>query len=118
MVSGYHAGQTALKALKSGDFTRDSLRRYEDSWQKEIGDELRRSIKIQKRLFTNTEIIDILIRSAAQDPKLRDVFTSIVVGKEGVTKKRFEIAYRLLLSVLSGRIRLSSLFKLRLFQKE
>jgi len=106
MVSGQHAGQAAAQAFTSGDLSAKSLAQYEERWRGEIGEELRHSLMIQRRLFADPGLIDSLIRAAARDPKLRRAFAAVAVGQQGLRDRWFEIVLRLAAAALRGRIKL------------
>ena len=90
MLSGEHAGKTALEAVKSRNFSAKFLRRYDAACETEVGRELRNSIMIQKRLLSNHKLIHSIVRIASRNQAMRTLLTRFVVGELSYeeTKKR------------------------------
>jgi flavin-dependent dehydrogenase len=98
MVTGEHAGETAARAVASGDASAAALRAYETAWRREIGDELADSVRIQRRLFANPGLVDRVIAAAARDPKLCRLFAKVALGEESLRRRKWEMAARFLLA--------------------
>ncbi len=75
-----HQAATLSEAATSADFSARSLRRYQDSWEAEIGGELRHSVRIQRRLFTEPGRVDSLVRRATADPELKRLLCGYAMG--------------------------------------
>jgi geranylgeranyl reductase family protein len=81
MVSGEHAGQTALNAIRNGNVTAEFLRRHDRACETEIGPELRKSVTLQKRLFANPALIDSVVRFARRNATARSLLARFGVGE-------------------------------------
>jgi flavin-dependent dehydrogenase len=81
MVSGEHAGTTALEACRIKDTSAEFLRRYDRACEAEVGHELRKSVMIQKRLFSNPKFIDSIVRLAGRSKATRILLTKFGVGE-------------------------------------
>ena len=87
MISGDLAAKAILSAVADADndpaqanFSARSLQRYQDSWEAEIGGELRHSVRIQRRLFTEHGRVDSLVRRATTDPELKRLLCGYAMG--------------------------------------
>ena len=87
MISGDLAASAILSAVAEAgnnpaeaNFSSRSLRRYQDSWEAEIGGELRHSVRIQRRLFTEPGRVDSLVRRATADPELKRLLCGYSMG--------------------------------------
>jgi geranylgeranyl reductase family protein len=80
MVSAEHAARTAIAAVKGDDFTNRTLARYEQSWKREIGVELEKSVAFQKLLLGDANRIDRVIKAAARSPVLADLLARYATG--------------------------------------
>jgi geranylgeranyl reductase family protein len=109
MVTGEHAGAAAAEALHAGNAGAGALAGYQARWQAEIGAELADSVRIQRRLFGRPALMDGLIRAAAGDARLRQLFARIALGEEPLRRRTWAIAGRVLVAALRGRVRLASL---------
>jgi geranylgeranyl reductase family protein len=81
MVSGEHAGKVALEAIGKRDTSAEFLRCYDSACDAELGHELRKSVSIRKRLFSNPKTIDGVVRFAARSPLMRRLITEFGVGE-------------------------------------
>jgi geranylgeranyl reductase family protein len=81
MVSGEHAGKTALAAVRSRNTSADFLLRHDDACEAEVGKELRRSVALQKRFYPNPALIDLVVRFANRDRALRSLITRFGIGQ-------------------------------------
>lgn len=80
MVSGSLAGEAALGAVRAGRFDARQLSRYQAAWEREIGGELRHSVAIQRRLFTEPGRVDALMRRAKADAELLRLLCGYAMG--------------------------------------
>jgi geranylgeranyl reductase family protein len=103
MVTGEHAGRTAAEAVAAGNFDAPALAAYERRWRAEIGEELRDSVRIQRRLFADPALADAIIRAAAWDPKLCRLFARVALGDESLRRRKLELAWRFLLAKVRAR---------------
>ena len=81
MVSGEHAGRTALAAIRSRNTTAAFLRRHDDACNAELGSELRKSVALQKRFYSNPDLIDVAVRFAKRNDAVRELITRFGVGQ-------------------------------------
>jgi geranylgeranyl reductase family protein len=98
MVAGEHAGTALAEALATGDLSAAGLGRYEAGWRAEIGEELADSVRIQRRLLRSPRMADRLIRAAARDPTLSRLLARVALGDDSLRRRRWEIAWRVLLA--------------------
>lgn len=103
MVTGQHAGETAALALGAGDVSAATLCQYETRWRREIGEELEDSLRIQRRLFSEPALADLIVRAAAADPKLCRLLARVALGEESFRRSKVRIAWRFLLVRLRRR---------------
>ena len=80
MVSGDLAADAALAAVRAGRFDERQMSRYQEAWEREIGGELRHSVAIQRRLFTQPGRVDALVRRAKGDPELLRLLCGYAMG--------------------------------------
>ncbi len=80
MVSGDLAADAAIAALKANRFDARQLSSYQQAWEHEIGGELRHSVEIQRRLFTQPGRVDSLMRRAKSDPELLRLLCGYAMG--------------------------------------
>jgi geranylgeranyl reductase family protein len=94
MVSGQHAGEIAAEAVRHGDCSAAGLADYDRQWGAEIGQELMDSVRIQRRLFANPALADVIIRAAAGDGRLCRLFALVALGETSLRQHRLEMARR------------------------
>lgn len=80
MVSGDLAADAAIAAVKAGRFDARQMSRYQAAWEREIGGELRHSVAIQRRLFTQAGRVDGLMRRAKEDAELLRLLCGYAMG--------------------------------------
>jgi geranylgeranyl reductase family protein len=80
MVSGEHAARAAIEALKKNDFGDRQLALYERGWKKEIGNDLGKSVAIQRLLMKDLARVDRLVGRAGRSPILADLLARYAVG--------------------------------------
>ncbi|MBZ5610191.1 MAG: geranylgeranyl reductase family protein [Acidobacteriia bacterium] len=80
MVSGDHAARAAIQAVRSGQFDATQLQAYEHSWKREIGEELVKSVDIQRRLLADPSRVDRVVRAASRNPALADLLARYATG--------------------------------------
>lgn len=105
MVTGELAALTAAGAIRRRDCSAATLAGYQVEWQREIGDELHDSLRIQRRLFANPRLADQIIAAAAVDSKLCRLFAGVALGEEDLRAKKFEMTWRFSLASLRLRLR-------------
>jgi flavin-dependent dehydrogenase len=104
MVTGQHAGETAATAIERRDGSAAMLADYERRWQREIGEELRDSVRIQRRLFANPEMADRVIRAAAMDRTLCRLLARIALGEESLRRRKWSLTWRFTVAALRARL--------------
>jgi geranylgeranyl reductase family protein len=102
MVTGRHAGEVAAAALTEGDTSAERLAEYQRRWRAEIGDELADSVRIQRRLFHDPALADAIIRAAALDARLRQLFALVALGEASLRRHRLEMAWRFFVARARG----------------
>lgn len=81
MVSGEHAGRTALAALRSRNTSAEFLRRHDAACDAELGNELRKSVALQKRFYSDPDLINIAVRFARRNDRVRELITRFGTGQ-------------------------------------
>jgi geranylgeranyl reductase family protein len=81
MVSGEHAGKTALQAVRNKNTSAEFLRRYDDACEVEVGHELRKSVELQKRFYSDPDLIDLVIGFAGRNRTVLTLITRFVIGQ-------------------------------------
>ena len=105
MVTGQLAGQAAAHALTAGDVSAARLAGYQVAWQRDIGEELADSLRIQRRLFYHPWLVDHVIRAAAADPTLAWLFAAVALGEESYRRRKLAMAARFLVALARPRRR-------------
>lgn len=103
MVTGQLAGKAAARALAEDDVSAARLAAYQIAWQREIGEELADSLRIQRRLFAHPRLVDHVIRAASADPELCRLLAAVALGEESLRRRKLELAARFLLAVVRPR---------------
>ena len=80
MVSGEHAAHAAINALQSNDFSRAQLGNYERKWKNEIGEDLDKSVSIQRLLLADMSRMNRLVRAAARNRPLAELLARYATG--------------------------------------
>lgn len=80
MVSGDLAADALLAAHRANRFDARQLASYQAAWEREIGPELRHSVEIQRRLFTEPGRVNSLVRRATADPELKRLLCGYSMG--------------------------------------
>jgi geranylgeranyl reductase family protein len=80
MVSGEHAARAAIQALGSNDFSSAGLASYQRAWNKEIGQDLEKSVSIQRLLLADMTRVNRLVRAASRNPPLADLLARYATG--------------------------------------
>jgi flavin-dependent dehydrogenase len=80
MVSGEQAAQTAIQALRSNDYSSSGLACYQQSWKKEIGQDLEKSVSIQRLLLADITRVNRIVRAASRNSLLADLLARYATG--------------------------------------
>lgn len=76
MVTGDHAARTAMDAIrKKGD-----LSAYEQAWKKEIGQDLAKSVSIQRLLLADLSRVNRIVKAAEHNPTLAGLLAHYATG--------------------------------------
>ncbi len=80
MLSGKIAADVLAKVCAENDPSAARLSEYERTlWQK-IGPTLETSTRLQKHVFTRKPVLNFLVKRAARNPDVRDLFSQMLVG--------------------------------------
>lgn len=80
MVSGEHAARAAIGALHSTDFSSAKLASYQRAWKHEIGEDLEKSVSIQRLLLADMSRMNRLVRAAARNRPLAALLARYATG--------------------------------------
>jgi flavin-dependent dehydrogenase len=80
MVSGELAARTAMDAIRANDTSSHRLSGYEQSWKKEIGQDLSKSVAIQRLLLADLRRVDRIVNAAARNPTLAELLARYATG--------------------------------------
>lgn len=80
MVTGELAARTAVGAIRTNDTSLIQLRLYEQSWKKEIGQDLGKSVAIQRLLLADLGRVDRIVKAAARNPTLAALLARYATG--------------------------------------
>ena len=80
MVTGDHAARTAMDAIRAKDTSSNRLRQYEQAWKKEIGQDLGKSVAIQRLLLADLGRVDRIVKAAARNPPLAALLARYATG--------------------------------------
>ncbi len=105
MVSGDLAAKAAITALQANRFDAQQLSSYQAAWEREIGPELRHSVSIQRRLFTQPGRVDSLMRRAKSDPELLRLLCGYAMGFATYEQLRSHMARVVMPQWVWGKVR-------------
>ena len=105
MVSGDLAAAAAIEAVAAQRFDGRQLSRYQAAWEREIGGELRHSVRIQHRLFTEPGRVDALMRRAQADPELLRLLCGYAMGFATYEQLRSHMARVVMPQWVWGKVR-------------
>ena len=105
MVSGDLAADATIAALKTNRFDARQLSSYQAAWEREIGPELRHSVAIQRRLFTEPGRVDSLMRRAKSDPELLRLLCGYAMGFATYEQLRSHMARIVMPQWVWGKVR-------------
>jgi len=80
MVSGELAARSAIEAVRANRFDREQLASCDRSWSREIGQELRKSVHIQRMLLADPGRVDRLVLAASRNPALAHLLARFATG--------------------------------------
>ena len=80
MVSGDLAARTAVDAIRAKDTSSSRLRSYEQAWKKEIGQDLSKSVAIQRLLLADLRRVDRIVKAASRNPALAGLLARYATG--------------------------------------
>ena len=80
MVTGDHAARTAIDAIRANDTSSNQLRQYEQAWRKEIGQDLGKSVAIQRLLLADLGRVDRIVKAASRNPTLAALLARYATG--------------------------------------
>lgn len=78
MVSGELAGRAAVDAIRTRDMNR--LSAYEQAWRGEIGQDLSKSVTIQRLLMADLRRVDRIVKAASRDRELAGTLARYATG--------------------------------------
>ena len=96
MVSGELAAQTAMDAVRAKDTSSNRLSRYEQSWKNEIGQDLSKSVSIQRLLLADLRRVDRIVKAAARNPALAEMLARYATGALSYAQFKKSIVLRAL----------------------
>ena len=105
MVSGDLAADAALAAVRANRFDARQLSSYQTAWEREIGGELRHSVQIQRRLFTQPGRVNSLMRRAKSDPELLRLLCGYAMGFATYEQLRSHMARVVMPQWVWGKVR-------------
>jgi geranylgeranyl reductase family protein len=88
MVSGEHAARTAIEGIRGKDTGSNRLSAYERAWKKEIGEDLRKSVSIQRLLMSDLSRVDRVVNAATQNHALAALLARYATGS--LTHEQFQ----------------------------
>ena len=80
MVSGELAGRTTFAAVQQSQFSASQLYAYEQTWNQEIGVELKKSVSLQKLLLGDPNRVDRIVRAASRNAQLTELLARYATG--------------------------------------
>jgi geranylgeranyl reductase family protein len=80
MVTGDLAARTAVDAIRAKDTSSNRLRLYQQAWKKEIGQDLGKSVAIQRLLLADLGRVDRIVKAAARNPTLAALLARYATG--------------------------------------
>ena len=74
LISGQHAANVAIDSLKSGDFSRGALERYETLCDNDMWNSMNRAYQMQRSLMNFPFLIDLLVRVMGRNSAFTKMF--------------------------------------------
>ena len=105
MISGDLAARAAISALRRNDCSSDTLAAYQQSWKSEIGDDLEKSVTIQRLLLADMTRVNRVVRAASRNPQLAGLLARYATGAIGFADFRKQVIRRALPLYLRERFR-------------
>jgi geranylgeranyl reductase family protein len=98
MISGEQAARTAIAAIRARDASAQFLRRYDEACEAEVGRELRKSVELQRRFYSNPALIDLVVEFASRNRTVKALVARFGTGQLSYE----EMKRRLLVEALPG----------------
>ncbi len=93
MKAGYYAGIVAAEAVKKGDYSAKTLRKYDELWKNDFGKDLARKRKLQQKLIKmDDETLNKIMHSLAKC-KLEEISVKAIIKE--VLKKHPKLLWDL-----------------------
>ena len=95
MSSGKIAANVIVEALEIGDTSANFLSKYEKTWKKDFGKDIKLMLRFQKK-WRNHSINLKMIKLVSRDKKLSEIVVEAITGNRRVHEIKFKVAGRLL----------------------
>jgi len=105
MVSGEHAARTAVDAIRANDTSSNRLGLYEQAWKKEIGQDLSKSVAIQRLLLADLRRVDRIVEAASRNPALAGMLARYATGALPYDQFKRSVLFRALPLYVSEKTR-------------
>lgn len=96
MVTGQHAAETAIDAIRAKDANSKRLSAYEQAWKREIGQDLSKSVSIQRLLLSDLTRVNRIVKAAAHNRALAGLLAHYATGALGYQQFKTSLVFRAL----------------------
>ena len=96
MVSGELAARAAVDAIRAKDTSSSRLALYEQAWKREIGQDLSKSVSIQRLLMADLSRVDRIVKAASRNPVLAGMLARYATGALSYAQFKHSILLRAL----------------------
>jgi geranylgeranyl reductase family protein len=96
MVTGAHAASTAIDAIRAKDTSSKQLGLYEQRWKREIGQDLSKSVAVQRLLLADLSRVNRIVAAATRNPALAGLLAHYATGALSYEEFKRSVFFRAL----------------------
>ena len=96
MVTGAHAASTAIDAIRAKDTSSKQLGLYEQRWKREIGQDLSKSVAVQRLLLADLSRVNRIVAAATRNPALAGLLAHYATGALSYQEFKRSVFFRAL----------------------
>lgn len=92
MIGGYEAAQTVIKCLRKKDFSEHQLSKYQKSWTKRMGSDLKWGLYLQRKFTGSVSASGSLGKGLLTSQRSRRIIAEMLVGRRSVRSAILRVA--------------------------